>query len=223
MIAKGRVMVPGEEGPEIARNPNGGPLDIFDVADFLSGRYPRLYVVDLDGIEDNRPQLDFLQEIAREADVWIDAGPRTADQAIDILITGARRAVLSTAYLRSGKELKKAWGLSPDLTVEIEARGTGTFAVEPDWANRPPTEVAEAVRAVGIDEVVLSYRERDTDWTTVRAVAGAGTTWVGGSFERSQARELTASGAAGGFFHVRDELSELTVAPPRSDPDPSGR
>ncbi len=216
-------MVPGEDGPEIARASNGAPLDIFDVADFLSARYPRLYVVDLDGIEDNRPQLDFLQEIAREADVWIDAGPRTADQAIDILITGGRRAVLSTAYLRSEDELRKAWALSPDLAVEVEVRDSGVVAAEPAWTGRPVPEIAAAVRAVGVEQVVVSYRERDTDWSSVRSVADGGPTWVGGTFERSQASALGPTGAAGAIFHVRDELEGLSSNAPGSEAPSPGR
>ncbi|HWX24389.1 MAG TPA: hypothetical protein VN083_05075, partial [Vicinamibacteria bacterium] len=62
------MMVPGEGGPVIARNPSGEPLDIFDVTDRLAAEFTRIYVVDLDGIERDQAQLDFLQELARDSD-----------------------------------------------------------------------------------------------------------------------------------------------------------
>lgn len=211
MVAKGRVMLPGEDGPEIARGPDEAPLDLFDVADHLASRYPRTYVVDLDGIESNRPQLDYLQELARETDVWVDAGVRTGDQAIDVLVTGARRAVLSTARLRSPKELRRAWNLSQDLVFEVEVRGPSPLPGAGEWAG-PPASIAAAVREVGVTDLVLSYREGSIDWSAVRGLAAGGPVWVDGVFERADAPQLVAAGAAGGIFHIHDEIRAFVEA-----------
>lgn len=202
MLKGGQVFRPGPEGPTVARAPSGAPLDPFDVVDRLTPDYALLYVVDLDGIERGNPQLDYLQEIARDTTLWVDAGVRTADQAIDILVTGAQRAVLSSAYLRSPKQLTRAWRLSSELVFEVELEGARVTSTAADWGTSDPIELARAVRAAGPDHIVLSPRASEPDWSIVRAVATEGPTWVDGSFTADQASRLGGIGAAGGIFHV---------------------
>ena len=204
MLKGGQVFRPGAEGPTVARDPGGTPLDPFDVVDRLAPDYSLLYVVDLDGIERGNPQLDYLQEIARDTTLWVDAGVRTADQAIDILVTGAQRAVLSSAYLRTPKQLTRAWRLSSELVFEIELEGPRVAPTPADWGTSDPEELARTVRAAGPDHIVLSPRESEPDWTVVRAVAAAGPTWVDGSFAAAEAGRLGETGAAGGIFHLDD-------------------
>src|SRR5580658_3584069 len=97
IVQKGLVLQPGPDGPERIATASGGWLEAFDAFDRLVGNYRRIYVVDLEGVQKNEPQLDLWQELSREADLWIDGGVQLGDQAIDILVSGARRAVLSTA------------------------------------------------------------------------------------------------------------------------------
>ncbi len=204
MLKGGRVFRPGPDGPTVATTPGGTPFDPFDVVDRLAPDYSLLYVVDLDGIEHGNPQLDYLQEIARDMALWVDAGVRSADQAIDILITGARRAVLSSAYLRSPKQLARAWRLSSELVFEIELEHSQVLPAAADWGTSDPVELARTVRAVGPDHVVLSPRGTEFDWSIVRAIAAEGPTWVDGSFSVRETSRLGEAGAAGGVFHLED-------------------
>jgi len=149
LLRKGQVCVPGPDGPVTARSADGSPYDPFDVVDHLTEQYPMIYLVDLDGLERGDPQLDYLQEIAREASLWVDGGVRTAEQAIDILITGARRAVLSSAYLRGPRQLKRAWRLSTELVFEMEIDATGRLVLaDPGWGTENPEELGRIVREV---------------------------------------------------------------------------
>ncbi len=201
LLKHGEVYLPAENGPEPARDGDGGPPDPFDVVDRLAAEYPLIYLVDLDGVERGEPQLDFLQELARDAVLWVDGGVRTADQAIDILVTGARRAVLSSAILRGPKELRRAWRLSSELVFELEIDRTGVVLRE-DWDVRDPLALAAQIREIGIERLVVSPREVEPDWTLVRAIAAGGRTWVDGSFEPQELPQLQASGARGGIFHI---------------------
>lgn len=196
---------PGPDGPTVARTAAGAPLDPFEVADRLAPEYSLLYVVDLDGIERGNPQLDYLQEIARDMALWVDAGVRTADQAIDVLVTGARRAVLSSAYLKGPRQLARAWRLSSELVFELELERSRIAPTPGDWGTLDPVELAEIVRAAGPDHVVLSPREAEPDWSTIRTIAAAGPTWVDGTFSAADAPRLAEAGAAGGIFHL-DEM-----------------
>ena len=99
MLQRGAVCVPGRDGPVVATPPDGGRFDPFDVVDRLVADYSLIYLVDLDGIARAEPQLDLLQELSRDATLWVDGGVRTADQAIDILVAGAQRAVQSLSLI----------------------------------------------------------------------------------------------------------------------------
>lgn len=191
----------GEEGPVPARAADGSIPDVLEVTERLGREFGRLYVVDLDGIDRNRPQLDYLQEIARDGEMWVDGGARSAEEVIDLLVTGAYRAVLSTARLTDARELKRAWKMSSDLAFEVEVRPRGVDG-SAAWRGRSPGEVASEVRAVGVTDLVASFREQVVDWTVVRELAEGGAVWVDGSFERAEEGRLEGAHAAGGIFHL---------------------
>jgi len=214
LLRKGQVCLPGPDGPVVAHSADGAPFDPFDVVDRLSSDYSMVYLVDLDGIEHGDPQLDYLQEIARECTLWVDGGVRTAEQAIDILITGARRAVLSSAYLRGVRQLKRAWKLSAELVVELEFDEDGNLlASDPTWGTTDAVEFARIVREIGPDHLVVSPRERDPGWTMVAQIAHGGPTWVDGSFQVRDRAHLSEAHAAGGIFHIDEILLHWNSGP----------
>ena len=205
LLKGGRVLRPGEHGPVVADDPSGKPFDPFDVIDRLAQDHSLVYVVDLDGIERGDPQLDYVQELSRDVALWVDAGVRTADQAIDVLVAGARRAVLSSAYLNGPRELRRAWRLSTELVFDIEVANARLAPAHEGWGTDDPAVLAETVRAVGPDRLIVSPREGDIPWPIVRAIATAGPTWVDGSFRPTERARLEECGARGGIFHI-DEL-----------------
>jgi Histidine biosynthesis protein len=209
LLRKGRVCRPGADGPVPAVRPDGSGFDVFDVLDVLTPEYPQTYLVDLDGLERNDPQLEYIQEISRETTLWVDSGVRRADGAIDILVAGADRAVLSSSYLEGPRELKRAWRLSTELVFEIELANGGLAPVDPAWNVATPADLAAASRAAGPDTVILSPRDEEIDWTLVAAVASAGPAWVDGTFTRADAGRLTDAKAAGGIFHIDGILDSM--------------
>jgi hypothetical protein len=189
------------------------------VVDRLAKEYSMLYVVDLDGLEHQEPQLDYLQEISRDMSMWVDGGVRTSDQAIDILVAGARRAVLSSAYLRGPRQLKRAWRLSTELVFEMEFESGRLVLADPSWGTEDPLEFARTVREVGPDHLIVSPRETDPDWSLVARVAAGGPTWVDGSFHPRDIPRLAAAQAFGGIFHIDDILNHWTETPlPEAEP-----
>ena len=213
LLRGGQVCVPGPEGPVVARTSAGAPFDPFDVVDRLSEDYSMLYLVDLDGVEHGDPQLDYLQEIARDMTLWVDAGVRVADQAIDVLVTGARRAVLSSAYLQGPRQLKRAWRLSTELAFELEITPGGLALADQSWGTTDPGEFARIVREVGPDHLIVSPRDIELDWATVARIADGGPTWVDGSFGIADRDRLVAARAAGGIFHIDQLLKNWDETP----------
>ena len=76
-------------------NYNQGRLKTEDILRQLETfKDKKLYVLDLDGIKKNRPNLQMYQELSTLAKIWVDAGPRDLGDIVDILITGAETVVL---------------------------------------------------------------------------------------------------------------------------------
>ena len=48
-----------------------------------------LYILDIDGIEHDNPQLDLYQKLSDHCILWVDAGPRMLDDVMDIIMAGA--------------------------------------------------------------------------------------------------------------------------------------
>lgn len=221
MLRKGQVCLPGSEGPIVARDAAGTPFDPFDVVDRLQGKYTQMYLVDLDGIERGDPQLAYLQELSRDISLWVDAGVPTAESAIDILVAGADRAILSTAFLRGPVEVRRAWKLSTDWVFEVEISPAGAVVASTAWSTRDPLELVSSVREVGITDVVVSPRELDPDWALISKLAAGGPTWVGGSFAVNHAPRLKQSGAVGGIFHLDALLSSPAETPASESAPPA--
>ncbi len=221
MLKAGHVYLPGPNGPVPARSRGRASLDPFEVVDRLVADYALLYVVDLDGIDRGDPQLDYLQELSRDISLWVDAGVRSSDQAIDILVAGAHRAVLSSAYLRGPNALARAWKLTTEIVFEVEMAGARLTSTAGDWGTDDPVELARRVRAAGPDHIVISPRETDPDWDVVRAIAAAGPCWVDGSFAPAELPQLQGAGAVGGIFHLTQLWTEWTVGEGADAADPS--
>ncbi|MGI0052842.1 MAG: hypothetical protein ACREC5_04045, partial [Thermoplasmata archaeon] len=127
------------------------------------------------------------------------------DAVIDILVAGARRAVVSTGRLEGPRALARAFRLTPELAVEIEVGPDGTVLGDPAWGVRPQA-AAEAARSCGITELILSPRPGPVDWSLARSISEGGSLWIDGSFVAAEAPRLSDCGASGGFFHVADEI-----------------
>ena len=54
----------------------------------------KLYVVDYDGIDENEPNIELLQELSEEYILWVDTGPRNIEDLVDAVITGASMVTL---------------------------------------------------------------------------------------------------------------------------------
>jgi imidazole glycerol phosphate synthase subunit HisF len=177
----------------------GEPLDLFEVVDELRDQYRRIYLIDLEGVQHGSPQLDYVQELSRDTELWVDAGIEDVDDAMDVIVAGAERVVLSTARLASAREVGRTWKLSQELVVEIRFRDGRLDAAATDW---PATaeEIARSLRELGIGEIVLGYYEAPIDWVLVRNLAAAGLTWVLDSAEGTRPELLGPSGAAGAIF-----------------------
>ncbi len=58
-----------------------------------------IYVLDLYGINKDKPNLNTYQKLSRDFDPWIDSGPRTIGDIVDNFLAGATAVTLRKEYL----------------------------------------------------------------------------------------------------------------------------
>ena len=126
-----------------------------EFASKLSKDFKRAYVADLDGINRNRPQLDVAQEICEEIPTLYEGGVRSANNVIDMLITGAEKCVVGTATLQSLDELRGAFKLSENITFKVDFGGDGIVSFDPKIAGRAFLDLARDVTKIGVSEMVV--------------------------------------------------------------------
>jgi len=85
---------------EIIKDENNEPEDPFYIVDKLSKISGIVYIIDINGIEDNSPQLDLLQELTEYSKLWVDTSPRRVEDVYDVLIVGAMKSIINTNYIK---------------------------------------------------------------------------------------------------------------------------
>jgi uncharacterized protein related to proFAR isomerase len=120
----------------------------------LSDDFEKLYLADLDGINRNKPQLDLVQEVSEEISTFYEGGVRFASNVIDMLITGADKAVIGTATLASFDDLRGAFKFSENITLKVDYRD-GIVSFDPAIAGRAFLDLCRDVHEVGITDLFV--------------------------------------------------------------------
>jgi phosphoribosylformimino-5-aminoimidazole carboxamide ribonucleotide (ProFAR) isomerase len=120
----------------------------------LSDKFKSVYVADIDGLDRNKPQLDVVQELCDEIPTLYEGGVRFGLNVIDMLVTGAEKAVIGTATLTSLEELRGAFKLSDNIILKVDFRD-GIVSFDPQIAGRDFLALAREVREIGVDNLVV--------------------------------------------------------------------
>lgn len=123
----------------------------------LADKFERLYLADDDGILKNKPQLDVVQEICDEIPTLYEGGVRVSNNVIDMLITGAEKAVVGTATLVSLEELRGAFKLSENITLKVDYRD-GIVSFDPSIAGRAFLDFSRDARSIGVSDIIVPKR-----------------------------------------------------------------
>jgi hypothetical protein len=199
-LQKGQVVRPGKNGYVVTRNEEGEPVDVFDFTDDLFARYHRTYMIDVDGVVGNHPQLDYLQEISRGQEVWVEAGPRVADQVIDVLVAGATRAILSTDTISSVQiEVRHTFALTDEIALAIASSSGKVISIDKEINGRPVDEVFEEALGWGVTSFILMAP--GGGWETMAELSKRASVFVKG-VRPEEMESLRASGAAGAVMEV---------------------
>jgi len=128
--------------------------DIAKLGSELSEKFKRVYVTDVDGVERNKPQLDVVREICDELPTLYEGGVRFSSNVIDMLITGAEKAVIGSATLVSLEELRGAFKLSENIIFKADYRD-GIVSFDPQISGRAFLPLAKELADIGLNELVV--------------------------------------------------------------------
>lgn len=124
-------------------------VDAHEAVSKLLADYERALIVDMNGVRNNRPKLDFIKDFEKKS-IWVDGGARKADNAIDLFIAGAEKVVLRTETLVSMDELRKAHELSDQLIFELDLADGRTINGPPEFQERRPVDLMKDVALIGL-------------------------------------------------------------------------
>lgn len=133
-----------------------------------------LYVIDADGVAANRPNLDVIKRASRHAELWVDAGPRFSDDAMDIFVAGADRVTVRSSMVRGEEELRELAELSDAsfLGVEYDPR----LRPNPEWRDLSESVVRRLSEELGLGVVVIDVASGSGNGQIARPIVGA---WEG--------------------------------------------
>ncbi len=123
--------------------------------------FDRMYYLDLNGIHNNKPQLDLIRKVSRRKEVWADMGARDIETITDAYIGGADRAVISTKTMHDLELLEEGTELSDKMIFSLDYE-EGIVSPSEEIEDMSLDELVEEGLSAGIDMMVISNLSKDT-------------------------------------------------------------
>lgn len=205
-IMSGRV-VEAERGQYVFhKNENGKFRSATNLVQELKSE--EIFVLDIDGIEANRPDLSLITSMSKYKDLWVDAGAMTCGGISDVLISGAARAVAGTKSLIGMDHLTESVDISENIIFSLDWDGR-TIAADKNIGAMPVDELLSSVSSIGIKNVMLfdlgGLRDKTPPSSDVLAkLAGKfEECYVAGHIKPEIIPELESAGVKGAFIDFR--------------------
>jgi uncharacterized protein related to proFAR isomerase len=78
---------------KIRAKKDGEAISIKDILEQVKAD-EEIYILDDDGIEENKPEFSIYQALSEHYNIWADAGPRILDDVVDVVMGGATIVVI---------------------------------------------------------------------------------------------------------------------------------
>lgn len=212
-VRDGEVVIVREGKYERLEDEDGRPLEPAVFAEQVLKEYPRIMVVDLNGIESNRPQVELIQELGALGEVWVDAGLRYAESAIDILVAGASAVVLCTKNVAGVDQLAAAVEMSDSVFLGIDWDGA-VVGEDEQFRHMSPRSLRDVASNLKFPRLVFtdlgrSARRKPLESEIIRELAaGPIPVHVGGGVTEADLEALGKLGAAGALLGVLSIVTE---------------
>lgn len=113
-----------------------------------------VFILDIDGIEANRPDLNLITKMSSHKELWVDAGSMTGGGATDVFISGAAAVVMGTKSMLGLKHLEEAVELSENVIFSLDYDG-GVIAAHKSVGSLTIDELLAEAFGVGVRKALL--------------------------------------------------------------------
>jgi len=212
-VRDGEVVIVRQMKYESLEDEDGKTLDPVLFVEQVLKQYPRVLLVDLNGIESNRPQVELIQAVSGAGEVWVDPGIRYAESAIDILVAGAAGVVLGTKTVAGVDQLAAAVELSDCVFLGIDYKD-GVVAEDEQLKHMSPKSVLEIGRNLKFPRLFFndldrSSRKKPLEADIIRELAaGPLEVYVGGGVTEHDVPQLTELRVRGALLSVLSIVTE---------------
>lgn len=212
-IKGGEVVVVRKGRYERLEDEDGNPLEPAYFVEQVLKKYPKVFIVDLNGIEDNRPQMELLHEIADMGEIWVDPGARYAEGIIDVLVSGVSAVVLGTKTIAGVDQLAAAFEMSENVYLSIDW-DRKVMSHSEELKHMSPRSLADIAGNLGIRKLFFTDLSRTQDKRPLEAelirglAKGPLPIYVGGGVVEADLDQLRQLGASGALLSVLSILTE---------------
>ena len=214
-VKDGEVVIVKGGRYERLEDEDGRPLEPAFFVEQVIKQYPKVMLVDINGIEDNRPQMELLTEVAELGEIWVDSGARFAEGIIDVLVSGVSAVVLGTKTLAGVDQLAAAFEMSENVYLGIDWDGDVQSHSE-ELKHMSPRSLADIAGNLGIKKVLFSDLSRGgasgarplQEKIITELAKGPLPLYVGGGIVEKDLQELKRFGAEGALLSVLAIVTE---------------
>jgi len=158
-VKDGEVVIVKGGRYERLEDEDGRPLEPAFFVEQVIKQYPKIMLVDINGIEDNTPQMELLTDVAELGEIWVDSGTRFAEGMIDVLVSGVSAVVLSTKTLAGVDQLAAAFEMSENVYLGIDWDGQVQSHSE-ELKHMSPRSLADIAGNLGIKKLLFNDLSR---------------------------------------------------------------
>ncbi len=145
VVQDGKYRYYKEEGEKVP------PSSLLNI---LTG-YEKLYLLDLDGIEHNSPQMEVIRVLSSRRELWADPGVNDIETVTDVYVAGSHRVVLSTKSMDNIELLEQAVEISRDMVLCVDT-DSGIISRSTEICSKGIRKMIEEAVDMGIEKIVLT-------------------------------------------------------------------
>ena len=185
--------------------------DTLDLIELITENYETIYLADINGLLQGKPQLELIHKIVEFCEVWLDAGVSESEQVYDLFVAGVQDVVLSSKTISGLLELARAYELSENLIFEFDY-DHGLITSSSQLRKMQITDLAKEIKDIGINRLIFADisridKNKSIEREIIRKLTIPGVRlYVGGGIKLKDTSTLRSLGTAGAIVELVDVL-----------------
>jgi uncharacterized protein related to proFAR isomerase len=129
--------------------------DTLDLLEVITENYETIYVTDINGLLEGKPQINIVKKMNDFCEVWLDAGVSEAENIYDLLVAGVQEVIISSKTLESLLELARAHELSENIIFELDY-DNGILSPNLQISDMSPDKLGSEIKDIGLDRLIFA-------------------------------------------------------------------